>query len=102
MSSRDSRNPFKAVFVAAIVGGASLVGGDTRTDWVEFIDETALRVVAADELVALDDREKDYAWGDVDQDGDVDLIVVRKEPWVSLGKNRNVLLLNENGVLVDR
>ncbi|MHC4894117.1 MAG: FG-GAP repeat domain-containing protein, partial [Planctomycetota bacterium] len=32
----------------------------------------------------------------------IDLIVVRKEPFTTEGRRTNVLLLNENGVLVDR
>lgn len=41
-------------------------------------------------------------WADVDLDGDVDLVIVRKEPWTSTGGRTNVLLINEGGVLVDR
>ncbi len=79
--------------------------------WVEFTEETALRLVTADpEVGVLDTQEKDYAWGDLDQDGDTDLVVVRKQPWTTTGGRRNVLLMNEgiaeghaiDGVLVDR
>ena len=70
--------------------------------WVEFRDETATRLTASVGLGADDFEEKDFAWGDIDQDGDVDLVVVRKEPFTSPGKRVNVLFLNEGGVLVDR
>ena len=43
--------------------------------WVEFVDETATRLPTPLNDPALstsDPEEKDYAWGDVDQDGDVD------------------------------
>ena len=69
--------------------------------WINFFDETADRVVCESTLFADDDQEKDYAWGDVDRDGDIDLVIVRKEPFTSSGRYPNVLLLNEGGVLVD-
>ena len=34
---------FEALFLAALFGGAALVGGDTRAEWVQLVDETALR-----------------------------------------------------------
>lgn len=52
--------------------------------------------------VTTDPDEKDYAWGDLDRDGWIDLVVVRKQPAHGLGKRPNQLLMNENGVLVDR
>jgi hypothetical protein len=69
---------------------------------VKFADETAARLVAAAGVGAADPDEKAFAWGDVDHDGDVDLVVARKQPFTTTGKRRNVLLLNESGVLVDR
>ncbi|MCZ6850243.1 MAG: VCBS repeat-containing protein [Planctomycetota bacterium] len=70
--------------------------------WVQYADETGTRLVAASSLGANDTEEKDYAWGDVDQDGDIDLVVVRKVIGSNSGSKRNVLFMNENGVLVDR
>ena len=78
--------------------------------WVSFANESASRIVAAPGLVATDPEEKDYAFGDLDQDGDIDLVVVRKTGFTVFGPKRNVLLMNEgiadgqpiNGVLVDR
>ena len=52
--------------------------------------------------VSSEDLEVDFAWGDLDQDGRVDLVVVRKEPFSALGKRTNLLLRNEGGVLTDR
>lgn len=71
--------------------------------WVEFIEESATRMIA-DAGVGLDDvAEKDFAVGDVDLDGDDDLVVVRKvDNGSSAGDLPNVLFMNENGVLVDR
>jgi hypothetical protein len=59
-------------------------------------------LVAAAAVGAGDTQEKDYAWADFDQDGDIDLFVARKQPFTTPGKFANVLLMNENGVLTDR
>ncbi|MCZ6445853.1 MAG: VCBS repeat-containing protein, partial [Planctomycetota bacterium] len=73
--------------------------------WVNFVNETSVRMPTPPNdaaLSTLDTQEKDYAWGDVDQDGDIDLVVVRKQPFTTTGKRANVLFLNEGGVLIDR
>jgi len=94
-ASRVSRGLALAVLVLASSAPA-------LAQWVSFNDETATRLVADPALGSLDTEEKDYAWGDVDKDGDIDLVVVRKEIGTSAGKRTNVLFLNEGGVLVDR
>ena len=73
-----------------------------KAQWVSYLDQTSARVNAAAGLVLNDAEEKDYAWGDLDKDGDIDLIIVRKSPFTSGGHFPNVLLMNEGGVLVDR
>lgn len=71
-------------------------------DWLTFVDETATRLVADPEVGVDDVREKDIVSGDVDKDGDDDLVVVRKIPFTNAGGFRNVLFMNENGVMTDR
>ena len=60
------------------------------------------RLVSTPELGTADVQEKDYAWGDLDQDGWTDLVVARKEPFTTAGRFPNVLFMNEQGTLVDR
>jgi len=76
---------------------SSLSGG-----FANFTNQTGTRLVSNASLGSNDVEEKDYAWGDVDLDGDIDLIVVRKQPFTSTGRKTNVLFMNENGILVDR
>jgi CxxC motif-containing protein (DUF1111 family) len=78
--------------------------------WVEFANQTATRLVADPSVGTADAEEKDYAWGDVDKDGDIDIVCVRKQPFTTPGRRANVLFMNEgtaeghaiDGVFVDR
>ncbi len=88
----------------------ALVGTTATAQWVQFTDQTSLRLVADPAVGTADVEEKDYAWGDVDNDGDTDIVCVRKQPFTTAGRRGNILFLNEgiaeghavNGVLVDR
>lgn len=85
--------------LAIALGSAPLLAGG---DWITFTDETDTRLVADPSVGSADTEEKDFAIGDVDRDGDTDLIVARKLPFTNVGPRRNVLLMNEDGVLTDR
>jgi hypothetical protein len=76
--------------------------GAAGQGWMSFVNETDTRLQSDPAVGVSDDREKDYIVGDIDNDGDDDLICVRKEPFTSTGRNTNVLFMNENGVLIDR
>jgi FG-GAP-like repeat len=52
--------------------------------------------------ITSDAQEKDYSAADLNLDGWVDLIVMRKQPYTSSGAFPNHLLMNEGGTLVDR
>ena len=79
-----------------------LVSVPLHAEWVSWTEETSTRLSGPAATLTDDVEEKDYAWGDLDKDGDIDLVIVRKQPFTSAGKKVNVLLINENGILVDR
>ncbi|MEC9476112.1 MAG: FG-GAP-like repeat-containing protein [Planctomycetota bacterium] len=100
----DRRN-FTRIYPALICCFAMAAPLAAQPDWVQFNNETATRINAAADVSTSDTAEKDYIWGDVDQDGDIDLINVRKLAFTTGGVSAfrtNVLFMNENGVLVDR
>jgi hypothetical protein len=72
-----------------------------NNDWVSFVQNPGSANVAADEISGAFD-EVDFAWGDLDQSGSIDLVVVRKQPHSTAGKRANLLLMNEGGVFKDR
>ena len=72
------------------------------SDWVEYVEESASRIVADPGVGLVDDQEKDIISGDLDRDGDTDMVVVRKLPFTNQGPRRNVLFMNEGGVMTDR
>jgi len=98
------------VIAGGVLTGILMVGTASAGDWITFEEDTSNRLIADAEIGADDVAEKAYAWGDVDQDGDIDLVVARKEPFATTGQRHNVLLMNEgiddghaiDGVLVDR
>lgn len=99
-------------FLAAPAGllAGTITTGAMAQGWVQFANETADRVVAAPGLSTTDPEEKDFGFGDLDKDGDIDLVVVRKTGFTVFGPKRNVLFMNEgvaeglskNGIFVDR
>jgi hypothetical protein len=95
----------------AVVGCASLaaVASIACGQTLQFENETNTRMIvntpdiAGDPVgIVTDNQEKDFAWGDVNNDGWTDLVTVRKQPFTSPGRRRNLLFINENGVLIDR
>lgn len=90
------------LFISVVVCLQADTAGMAGQSWVEFADQTATRLVADSTVGSDNPDEKDYAWGDVDNDGDTDLAAVYKSLGTTTGRRRNVLFLNENGVLVDR
>ncbi len=80
--------------VVASVASQSVLA---QSNWVDFEDQQERL-----QFDTNDDQEKDMVVGDIDNDGDEDIIVVRKRPFSVDGPRVNLLLMNEGGVLVDR
>lgn len=99
VAGRARRRLLAASLVLLLAAGPASAGS---TDWVTYVEETATRIQADPSVGANDVEEKDYTVGDFDQDGDTDLVVMRKLPFSNPGGKRNVLFLNEGGVMVDR
>lgn len=74
--------------------------------WIDFDDVSSARIVvdedAEDPVGLTDPFEKDLISADIDQDGDIDLVVARKVRFSNAGGKRNVLFMNEGGTMVDR
>ena len=93
---------FDRTSILAAAAAAALPGLALAQSWVTLSNQTATRLVASPTVIGANNQEKDFAWGDVDQDGDVDLLCMLKFPGSIQGGYRNILLMNESGVLVDR
>lgn len=74
--------------------------------WLDFDDVSATRIVTDDSdpdpVGTTDPFEKDIDVGDVDRDGDLDVVIVRKVRFSVPGGKRNALYMNEGGTFVDR
>lgn len=94
---------FSLVFAAlGVVLSSGTSAAQFNNQWLSFKDETAIRLPGGALSISNPSTEVDLDWADLDQDGFTDLVVVRKEPFSTLGLRTNVLLMNEGGVLVDR
>lgn len=90
----------KALHLAAACGLSLTPIRAQSIDWAEFTRDDS-RISAGNAVGLGDVQEKDYATGDFDRDGWIDLICVRKQPFTTTGRYRNVLFMNRGGVLTD-
>ena len=97
-SARTLRN---GIALAILFLGVSLPTLASAQVWLEWQNVTGSNIIADPSVGANDVEEKDFATGDFDLDGDVDLLVVRKLPFTTFGNRPNVLFLNIDGVLTD-
>jgi len=92
-----------ALAAAAMLSPSALAQFDNN--WVNFTPGTG-RIKDSNGVdagyILTDPQEKDYAAADLNQDGWVDLVVMRKQPFTTGGSYPNYLLMNEGGILVDR
>ncbi|MEM6795421.1 MAG: VCBS repeat-containing protein [Acidobacteriota bacterium] len=86
----------------ALCGFAASSPAAAQDDWLTFVDVTSTRLVGAASIGSADIEEKDLISGDVDRDGDIDMLVARKTPFSNPGGRRNVLFMNENVVFTHR
>lgn len=104
MRTKTMRIP-SYVFILSL---AALPLSVASAQWVSFTNQSSSRLVASAALTGQDNIEKDFAFADFDRDGDTDLIVMRKFPGsiqstcAGCGFFRDLILMNENGVLTDR
>ncbi|MHC5113281.1 MAG: FG-GAP repeat domain-containing protein [Planctomycetota bacterium] len=95
--------------LAVIVSATLLAAVPASAQWIELVDETGTRLACGDQeggncnaATLQNGDEKDFAWGDVDGDGDTDLVSVNKQLGTTTGRRRNYLFMLEDGVYVDR
>lgn len=82
--------------------GASAFAQGFGSNWIEYANQTASKLGVPPTAVSSNSTEIDFDYGDLNKDGFVDLVVARKNPFTVQGTQPNLLLMNENGVLVDR
>lgn len=88
--------------LSILIASSLLTAADAQepSPWLTLRKEP-FRVISA-HAIADADHETDLAMGDLDRDGFTDVVVARKQPFITFGGRSNVLLMNENGILVDR
>ena len=92
--------PLHIVSAAPLLALAAPALAQSDAPWLSYVDGTD-RIVS-EQPISDEENEVDLAWGDLNADGHADLVAVRKQPFMSYGKRTNLLLVSEDGRLVDR
>ena len=87
--------------VAALFGNTATAQPPLDNRWVEFQKDNS-HLDPSPTSISDSNNETDMAWGDLDKNGFIDVVVVRKQPYTTPGKRTNILLMNYNGVLENR
>ena len=66
--------------VSALALSALFVSSASAQWQTSFVNQTSTRLIAPPSLVVNDNLEKDFEYADFDQDGDIDLVCMRKFP----------------------
>ena len=97
-----TRPSTQLILTTAAALAAAALATAANAQWVTYANQTGSRIVADPVLLVNDNLEKDFGIGDLDNDGDQDLVCARKFPGSIQGGFSNILFMNEGGVLVDR
>ena len=84
---------FGVLFCCLLVANTSFA----QSNWEDYTDERSRM-----KFNTNDPDEKDVIAGDLDRDGDTDIVIVRKVEFSNPGARDNLLIMNEGGNLVDR
>jgi hypothetical protein len=91
------RTILSAALAATVLSGG-VAAQDYDNMWVKFSESPGSLSAG---VISSNNIETDVAWADLDKNGYTDVVVVRKQPFTTLGKRTNVLLMNYAGVLTD-
>ncbi|RKY16900.1 MAG: hypothetical protein DRQ55_17010 [Planctomycetota bacterium] len=91
------RNTLFAGFACLLLAG-SAIGQAHDNVWARFVSSPSSLSAGT---ISDNSTETDVDWGDLDQNGYIDVVVVRKQEFTSVGKRTNILLMNYDGVLTD-
>lgn len=95
------RSHFFCAGAAVAIIAVLIVVTPIQAQWVEFTDTTATNLDLGPISVS-DPLEKDVMTADLNRDGWLDVIVARKVRFSNPGARTDILLINDNGVLVNR
>jgi len=87
-----------AIAAVALSDGAA---AQANVQWVTF-KNTPTRLNVPATAICDGNTEVDFATGDLDKDGWIDVVAVRKEQSSTLGKRPNILLMNNHGRFEDK
>ncbi len=90
------------IHLSSLIAALLCSGYANSGDWVNFEEVTSTNLQIAPSLGVDDELEKDLFAADLDNDGDPDMIIVRKVRFSTPGGLPNVLAMNESGTFVDR
>ena len=89
----------KCLVVALVLASHGVGHAQFDDQWLSFVKDPSM--ISTTSPISDLQNETDMAFGDLDLDGSLDVVVVRKQPFMTTGRRRNVLLMNRDGVLTD-